>query len=95
MSAGYSAVESVKTLSSADPETKPVLHIIKGKYFKNDNSSADIETDGPSSLRSMNRWFWKDDKGDWNPFRSEMNDRVNKYYKRDPKSTVVVTIQDQ
>lgn len=95
MTAEYSDVKSVKKLTSDDPETKPVLHIKKGKYFKNNNSSADIETDGPSSSRSKNWWFWKDDKGNWNSFPIDMNNRVNKYYKRDPKSTVLVTIQDQ
>uniref|UniRef100_K1PR78 Uncharacterized protein n=2 Tax=Magallana gigas TaxID=29159 RepID=K1PR78_MAGGI len=43
----------------------------------------------------MNQWFWKDDKGKWNPYSIEMNDRINECYKRDPKSTVVVTVQDQ
>lgn len=85
----------MKKLTFANQETKPVLHIKKGKYFKNDNLSTDIETDGQSFSRSMNQWFWKDDKGNWNPFPREMNNRVDKYYSRDPKSTVIVTIKEE
>lgn len=93
--AEYGDVESVKKLTFANQESKPVLHIKKGKYFKNDNLPADIETDGQSFSRSMNQWFWKDDKGNWNPFPREMNNRVDKYYSRDPKSTVIVTIKEE
>lgn len=77
---------------------KPVLFVTKGKYFKNDKlveQPADIETDGPQPAGTTNQWFWKDEKGKWNAYSKEMNNRVNKYYRRDPKSTVVVTIYDQ
>lgn len=77
---------------------KPVLFVTKGKYFKNDKlveQPADIETDGPQPAGTTNQWFWKDENGKWNAYSKEMNNRVNKYYRRDPKSTVVVTIYDQ
>lgn len=77
---------------------KPVLFVTKGKYFKNDKlveQPADIETDGPQPAGTTNQWFWKDGNGKWNAYSKETNNRVNKYYRRDPKSTVVVTIYDQ
>lgn len=76
---------------------KPVLFVTKGKYFKNDKlvEQPDIETDGPQLAFTTNQWFWKDGNGKWIAYSKEMNNRVNKYYGRDPKSTVVVTIHDQ
>lgn len=79
---------------SVDTSTKPILHVVKGKYFKN-SEGVDKITPENRRGRPMNQWFWKDDKGKWNPYSIEMNDRINECYKRDPKSTVVVTIQDQ
>lgn len=84
---------------SVDTSTKPILHVVKGKYFKNsevvDKLPPEHQKGRPKISLSMNQWFWKDDKGKWNPYSIEMNDRINECYKRDPKSTVVVTIQDQ
>uniref|UniRef100_A0A8W8I4G3 E3 ubiquitin-protein ligase HERC2 n=1 Tax=Magallana gigas TaxID=29159 RepID=A0A8W8I4G3_MAGGI len=79
---------------SVDTLTKPILHVVKGKYFKN-SEGVDKITPENRRGRPMNQWFWKDDKGKWNPYSIEMNDRINECYKRDPKSTVVVTVQDQ
>lgn len=79
---------------SVDTLTKPILHVVKGKYFKN-SEIVDKITPENRRGRPMNQWFWKDDKGKWNPYSIEMNDRINECYKRDPKSTVVVTVQDQ
>ncbi|XP_065943564.1 uncharacterized protein [Magallana gigas] len=84
---------------SVDTSTKPILHVVKGKYFKNsevvDKLPPEHQKGRPKISLSMNQWFWKDDKGKWNPYSIEMNERINECYKRDPKSTVVVTIQDQ
>lgn len=77
---------------------KPILLVAKGKYFKNDtvsNEPSDIDTDGPTYPCTMNQWFWKDDRGHWNQYSREMNAKINQSYKRDPNSTVIVTIQDQ
>lgn len=76
---------------------KPILIVTKGKYFRNNtsNESSDIDTDGPTYQCTLNQWFWKDDRGHWNQYSREMNARINKSYKRDPNSTVIVTIQDQ
>eukprot|EP00105_Crassostrea_gigas_P014652 XP_011431391.1 PREDICTED: uncharacterized protein LOC105331057 isoform X3 [Crassostrea gigas] len=79
---------------SVDTLNKPILHVVKGKYFKN-SEGVDKITPENRRGRPMNQWFWKDDKGKWNPYSIEMNDRINECYKRDPKSTVVVTVQDQ
>lgn len=89
--------------NSSDDKTvemtkKPILHVAKGKYFRNDIVSkepSDIDTDGPTYPCTMNQWFWKDDKGHWNQYSREMNAKINQSYKRDPNSTVIVTIQDQ
>lgn len=90
--------ESVKT-SSFDSMNRPILHVTKGKYFKNnsvvENATPDIETDGPTFTCAMNQWWWKDIEGKWNPYSREVNERINKCYKRDPKSTVIVAIKDQ
>lgn len=75
--------------------TKPILHVVKGKYFRNTSVSSDIETDGPSFTCAIGQWFWKDDTGKWNPYCTEMNAKINKCYKRDPKSTVVVNVENQ
>lgn len=78
---------------------RPILHVTKGKYFKNNSvvekPASDIETDGPSFSFAVNQWCWKDCEGNWNPYSREVNERINKCYKRDPKSTVIVNIQDQ
>lgn len=74
---------------------KPILHVVKGKYFRNSSLSSDIETDGPSFSCAIGQWFWKDDTGKWNPYCTETNAKINKCYKRDPKSTVVVNVQNQ
>lgn len=74
---------------------KPILHVVKGKYFRNTSVSSDIETDGPSFTCAIGQWFWKDDTGKWNPYCTEMNAKINKCYKRDPKSTVVVNVENQ
>ncbi|XP_034324656.2 uncharacterized protein [Magallana gigas] len=74
---------------------KPILHVVKGKYFRNTSVSSDIETDGPSFTCAIGQWFWKDDTGKWNPYCTKMNAKINKCYKRDPKSTVVVNVQNQ
>ncbi|XP_034323570.2 uncharacterized protein [Magallana gigas] len=90
--------ESVKT-SSFDSVNRPILHVTKGKYFKNnsvvENATPDIETDGPTFTCAINQWWWKDCEGKWSPYSREVNERINKCYKRDPKSTVIVAIKDQ
>lgn len=77
---------------------KPILHVAKGKYFKNDivsNKSSDTDTDGPTYPCTMNQWLWKDDNGQWNQYSREVNARINQSYKRDPNSSVIVTILDK
>ncbi|XP_056021589.1 uncharacterized protein LOC125652124 isoform X9 [Ostrea edulis] len=76
------------------------LHVLKGCYFKNDRKydepSSDIESDGAkefSSSSAVNQWMWKDGDGKWNPYPRKINDRINKCYRRNPNSTVVVTIK--
>ena len=74
-----------------------VLHVTKGKYFKNkevDMSSSDIETDGLNISYAKKQWFWKDGEGKWNPYSRETNARINKCHQRDPKSTVVVSVNN-
>ena len=71
----------------------PITHVTKGKYFK--NRDTDIETDGQAISLPMDQWFWKDETGTWNPYTKETNDRINKCFKRDPKSTVIVTVKEQ
>uniref|UniRef100_A0A8W8I5N5 E3 ubiquitin-protein ligase HERC2 n=1 Tax=Magallana gigas TaxID=29159 RepID=A0A8W8I5N5_MAGGI len=77
---------------------KPILHVAKGKYFRNDivsNKPSDIDTDGPTYPCTRNQWLWKDDNGQWNQYSREVNARINQSYKRDPNSSVIVTIQDK
>lgn len=77
---------------------KPILHVAKGKYFRNDivsSKPSDIDTDGPTYPSTMNQWLWKDDNGQWIQYSREVNVRINQSYKRDPNSSVIVTIQDQ
>ena len=83
--------------SLGDSSVKSILPVKKGKYFKNEKGEqpSDIETDCMKSPGSSNQWLWKDTEGKWNSYSTEMNDRLNKCFKRDPKSTVVVTIQGQ
>lgn len=75
-----------------------ILQVTKGKYFKNSIKETirtpDIETDGPN-FSTVNQWWWRDSEGIWNPHSKEANSKINKCYKRDPKSTVVVMIKDQ
>ncbi|XP_078314706.1 uncharacterized protein LOC111131205 isoform X1 [Crassostrea virginica] len=74
-----------------------VLHVTKGKYFKNkevDMSSSDIETDRLNISYAKKQWFWKDGEGKWNPYSRETNARINKCHQRDPKSTVVVSVNN-
>ncbi|XP_061164730.1 uncharacterized protein LOC133173723 [Saccostrea echinata] len=81
-------------------DSPPILKIPKGKYFKNDRMNdelSDIEVDGTlNSLTSntVDQWFWKDDDGKWIPYPRKMNDKINRCYKRNPSSTVIVTIKD-
>ncbi|XP_062586119.1 uncharacterized protein LOC134247758 isoform X2 [Saccostrea cucullata] len=78
-----------------------LLKMPKGKYFKNnrvDDELSDIETDCATNYLTNNavdQWFWKDEKGKWIPYPRKMNDKINRIYKRNPGSTVVVTIKDQ
>ncbi|XP_065945130.1 uncharacterized protein [Magallana gigas] len=84
--------------NNVDTTKRPILHISKGKYFRNDtvnDSCADADTDGPTFHHAVNQWLWKDGKEGWIPYSTEMNDRINKSYTRDPNSTVVVTVKDQ
>lgn len=84
--------------NNVDTTKRPILHISKGKYFRNDTvnkSCADVDTDGPTFHHAVNQWLWKDGKEGWIPYSTEMNDRINKSYTRDPNSTVVVTVKDQ
>lgn len=83
---------------NVDTTKRPILHVSKGKYFRNDTineSCTDVDTDGPIFHHAINQWFWKDEKEGWTPYSKEMNDRINTSYKRDPKSTVVVTVKDK
>lgn len=88
-----SEVPSTKT--SPETTTNPILHVVKGKYFRNCSLSSDIETDSPSLSCVIGQWFWKDDTGKWNPYCKETNVKINRCYKRDPKSTAIVTVQNQ
>ncbi|XP_062599975.1 uncharacterized protein LOC134261565 [Saccostrea cucullata] len=82
-------------------DSPPILKISRGKYFKNnrvDDELSDIETDcATNSLtnNAVDQWFWKDENGTWTPYARKMNDKINRSYKRNPGSTVVVTIKDQ
>lgn len=90
-------VECEKT-PNVDLLDSPILPVIKGKYFKNNKAldkSADIEIDGPIFTPAIKQWWWKDGEGKWLPFPKEENKRINKCYERYPKSTVVVSIQNQ
>lgn len=88
--------------TSNDSNVRPtsILQVTRGKYFKNSTKEAiqspDIDTDGPN-YSTVNQWWWwwKDSEGKWNPHTKEANCKINKCYKRDPKSTVVVMIKDQ
>uniref|UniRef100_K1S6Q6 Putative E3 ubiquitin-protein ligase HERC2 n=1 Tax=Magallana gigas TaxID=29159 RepID=K1S6Q6_MAGGI len=81
--------------TSPNATAKPILHVVKGKYFRNPSLSLDIETDGPNFSSANTQWFWKDDTGKWNPYCRETNAKLNKCYKRNPKSTAVVNVQNQ
>nr|XP_022333380.1 uncharacterized protein LOC111130524 isoform X1 [Crassostrea virginica] len=94
-----SPVKNEKLEKKTERDWKPrhVLHVTKGKYFKNkevDMSSSDIETDGLDFPYAMKQWFWKDGEGKWNPYSRETNARINKCHQRDPKSTVVVSVNN-
>ena len=85
-------------VSTVNQNSKPLLRVTKGKYFKNkvtEHSPSDLEIDGHPFPLAVNQWFWKDDEGKWNPYPREINERINKCFKRNPRSTVVVTIQNQ
>lgn len=75
-----------------------ILQVTKGKYFKNSIKETirtpDIEPDG-QTYSKVNQWWWRDSEGKWNPHTKEANCKINKCYKRDPKSTVVVMIKGQ
>ncbi|XP_062583468.1 uncharacterized protein LOC134245216 [Saccostrea cucullata] len=80
----------------------PCLKLPKGQYFKNDrvseDSSSDIEADGSQESETYtaeNQWLWRDYNGKWNPYPRKINDRINKCYDRNPKSTVVVVLNKQ
>ncbi|XP_034324654.2 uncharacterized protein [Magallana gigas] len=81
--------------TSPNATAKPIHHVVKGKYFRNPSLSLDIETDGPNFSSANTQWFWKDDTGKWNPYCRETNAKLNKCYKRNPKSTAVVNVQNQ
>ncbi|XP_052698866.1 uncharacterized protein LOC128176508 isoform X2 [Crassostrea angulata] len=87
--------ETSNNKTSPITTTNPILHVTKGKYFRNHSLSSDIETDGPSFSCALGQWFWKDGTGKWNPYCRETNTKINKCYKRDPKSTAIVTVQNQ
>ncbi|XP_056021581.1 uncharacterized protein LOC125652124 isoform X3 [Ostrea edulis] len=77
------------------------LKVIKGRYFKNDRTNDELASDkesdepGESSLSiAVNQWMWEDDDGKWNPYPRKINDRINQCYRRNPNSTVVVTINE-
>ncbi|XP_052698297.1 uncharacterized protein LOC128176193 [Crassostrea angulata] len=92
--------EEAAAPTSVDSTVRPtsILQVTKGKYFKNSIKETirtpDIETDGPN-FSTVNQWWWRDSEGIWNPHSKEANSKINKCYKRDPKSTVVVMIKDQ
>uniref|UniRef100_A0A8W8ICN8 E3 ubiquitin-protein ligase HERC2 n=1 Tax=Magallana gigas TaxID=29159 RepID=A0A8W8ICN8_MAGGI len=89
------SIEEPDHKTSPNLATKPILHVIKGKYFRNDSLSSDIETDGPTFSCAKGHWFWKNAKGEWNPYCRETNAKINRCYERDRKSTAVVTVQNQ
>ncbi|XP_062599563.1 uncharacterized protein LOC134261113 [Saccostrea cucullata] len=82
-------------------ESPPILKVSRGKYFKNDRMDdelSDIEVDCETNSlinNAVDQWFWKDGNGKWIPYPKKMNDKINRSYKRNPGSTVVVTIKDQ
>lgn len=87
------------TLMDSNVRQTSILEVTKGKYFKNSITetirSPDIEPHGPNYSTVNQWWWWKDSEGKWNPHTKEANSKINKCYKRDPKSTVVVMIKDQ
>ncbi|XP_062610775.1 uncharacterized protein LOC134272568 [Saccostrea cucullata] len=78
----------------------PLLTMPKGKYFKNDkceDKSTDVEADGmlnSLTFSTSDQWLWKDKQGQWNPYPRKINDKINRCYKRNPNSTVIVTIEE-
>ena len=89
--------EKLEEKTERDWKPRHILHVTKGKYFKNkdvDMSSSDIETDGLNASYAMKQWFWKDGEGKWYPYLRETNARINKCHQRDPKSTVVVNVNN-
>lgn len=85
-------------MPNVDSFVKPILPVPKGKYFKNNKTldkSTDIEMDGPIFIPAIKQWWWKDSKEEWYPFPKGENERINQCYERYPKSTVVVSIQNQ
>ncbi|XP_022334282.2 uncharacterized protein LOC111131169 isoform X1 [Crassostrea virginica] len=84
---------------TVNQNSKPLLRVTKGKFFKNKvtehSQFTDLEIDGHPFPLAVNQWFWKDGEGKWNPYSREINERINKCFKRNPRSTVVVTIQNQ
>ncbi|XP_062581172.1 uncharacterized protein LOC134242976 [Saccostrea cucullata] len=77
-----------------------LLTLPKGKYFKNekvDDKSTDVEPDGSLdslSFSALDQWHWKDKQGQWNVYPRKINDKINRCYKRNPNSTVIVTIEE-
>ncbi|XP_061194929.1 uncharacterized protein LOC133203079 [Saccostrea echinata] len=72
------------------------LKTIKGKYFKNDrvtDSLSDLEVDGLNETAlPTDQWMWRDSSGEWIPYSRKINKRINECFKRQSKSTVIVSL---
>ncbi|XP_062586133.1 uncharacterized protein LOC134247763 isoform X2 [Saccostrea cucullata] len=92
-------IKSSKICKNSNARLLP-LTMPKGKYFKNDrfeDKLTDVEAD--EMLDSLtfsvpDQWLWKDKQGQWNPYPRKMNDKIHRSYKRNPNSTVIVTIKE-
>ncbi|XP_061192849.1 uncharacterized protein LOC133201061 [Saccostrea echinata] len=72
------------------------LKTLKGHYFKNDrvpDPLSDLEVDGlnDTALQS-DQWMWRDSNGKWIPYPRKINQRINECFKRQSKSTVIVSL---
>ncbi|XP_062614423.1 uncharacterized protein LOC134276159 isoform X2 [Saccostrea cucullata] len=72
------------------------LKTIKGHYFKNDkvpDSLSDLEVDGLNETAVLtDQWMWREFSGKWIPYPRKINQRINECFKRQSKSTVIVSL---
>ncbi|XP_062614381.1 uncharacterized protein LOC134276121 [Saccostrea cucullata] len=94
-----SGKEILKIESETNVET--FLKTSKGTYFKNDRVETDDESDldldySDVTVPSLycDHWLWKDNNGIWNHYSRRINEKLMKNFKRNPTSTVVITLND-